>query len=57
MSMIQHSKDEQTTDTVDILPEQYSPACREIQLIDECLIYEDDERLREIDHLFDELTL
>ena len=32
-----------------------SPACSEIQLIDELLIYEDEEILSEIDELYDEL--
>ena len=57
MNLNDDCTDEQTAVAVDLSPEIYSPACREIQLIDECLFQEDDEILREIDDLFDQLTL
>ena len=57
MDLKDEKTDEQTADDVEESPDLYSPACREIQFIDECLYEEDDEMLREIDDLFDQLTL
>ena len=57
MRLNENCTDKQTADAVCVSPEQYSQACREIQYIDECLYLENDDTLREIDDLFDQITL